>query len=123
MRGLDDGTAIVTGGSSGIGRATAKRLADEGVNVVIADVDEEQGPTSPGRCYRSTGDRRRTMWAFPSCNQISGTLRTDITRFVVGETVRLCVDDGRRWALDACGCCAMFAHPQFISDSLARPWV
>ena len=36
--------AIVTGGSAGIGRATAQRLAAEGATVVVADVDP---PTDP----------------------------------------------------------------------------
>jgi NAD(P)-dependent dehydrogenase (short-subunit alcohol dehydrogenase family) len=35
--------AVVTGGASGIGRATARRLASEGAHVVIADVDPVAG--------------------------------------------------------------------------------
>ena len=34
--------AIVTGGASGIGLATAKRLGSEGARVVIADVHEDK---------------------------------------------------------------------------------
>jgi NAD(P)-dependent dehydrogenase (short-subunit alcohol dehydrogenase family) len=40
---LDDRTAIVTGGASGIGAATCRVLADRGANVVVADLDAEAG--------------------------------------------------------------------------------
>lgn len=40
---LRDKVAVVTGGAGGLGRATALALAAEGVEVVVADVDEEGG--------------------------------------------------------------------------------
>ena len=43
MIGLQDKTAIVTGGSSGIGQAIAVRLANEGVNVAINYVGPPEG--------------------------------------------------------------------------------
>ena len=41
---LDSKVAVITGAASGIGRATAKRFAAEGANVVVADFDEKAGP-------------------------------------------------------------------------------
>ncbi|MBL7255630.1 SDR family NAD(P)-dependent oxidoreductase [Paractinoplanes lichenicola] len=43
MARLDGRTALVTGGASGIGRQTALRLASEGANVVVADVQDDPG--------------------------------------------------------------------------------
>jgi len=40
---LNERVAIVTGASSGIGRATAQLFASEGASVVVADVDEKGG--------------------------------------------------------------------------------
>jgi NAD(P)-dependent dehydrogenase (short-subunit alcohol dehydrogenase family) len=43
MTGTHDGVALVTGAGSGIGRATAKRFAERGAQVVGADVDVDGG--------------------------------------------------------------------------------
>ena len=43
MNGLDGKVAVVTGAGSGIGRATALRFAEEGADVVVADVRPEIG--------------------------------------------------------------------------------
>ena len=39
MWGMHQKVVIITGSGSGIGRATAKRFAEEGANVIIADID------------------------------------------------------------------------------------
>ena len=43
MFSLDGHTAIVTGGASGIGLATARMLGTAGANVVVADLDDVAG--------------------------------------------------------------------------------
>lgn len=43
MVNLQDSVAVISGASSGIGRATAKRFADDGANVVAVDVDADGG--------------------------------------------------------------------------------
>ncbi|MDG4650502.1 SDR family oxidoreductase [Roseibacterium sp. SDUM158017] len=40
--GLNGRTALVTGGASGIGRATARALSDEGATVILVDVKDDE---------------------------------------------------------------------------------
>ncbi len=43
MKRLQGRVAVVTGGASGIGKATAYRLADEGAKVLVTDIQDEPG--------------------------------------------------------------------------------
>ncbi len=43
MSGVEGKTAVVTGAASGIGAATARRFAERGCRVVVADLQEEAG--------------------------------------------------------------------------------
>ncbi|HWO67524.1 MAG TPA: 3-oxoacyl-ACP reductase [Umezawaea sp.] len=56
VRRLEDRVAVITGGGSGIGLASARRLASEGARVVIVDVDRDAGEAAAkevdGRFHR-----------------------------------------------------------------------
>src|SRR5258708_34656041 len=51
---LAGSSALVTGGASGLGAATVRRLAGAGANVVIADVREDTGEALAGELGERT---------------------------------------------------------------------
>ena len=73
--------AIVTGGAWGIGGATARRLAEEGASVLIADVDGEAAERNAAAIREAGGD--------------AATLVADVGKH---EDIRAMVDEAvRRW--------------------------
>jgi NAD(P)-dependent dehydrogenase (short-subunit alcohol dehydrogenase family) len=58
MNRFEGRVALVTGGASGIGKATAKRIAGEGGAVVIADLQDEAGRAVVDEIERDGGSAR-----------------------------------------------------------------
>jgi NAD(P)-dependent dehydrogenase (short-subunit alcohol dehydrogenase family) len=56
---IQDAAALVTGGASGLGEATTRRLHADGAAVTIADINEEKGEALAGEL----GDRARFVRA------------------------------------------------------------
>lgn len=75
---IDGTTFLITGGGSGLGAATAKRLATDGANVVLADVDEEGGAA----VAEQVGDRARFVPTdVTSADSVQGAVDTAVSEF------------------------------------------
>lgn len=55
---LEGLVALVTGGGSGIGRATALAFAREGARVIVSDTDEQGGAETVAQIHRAHGEGR-----------------------------------------------------------------
>jgi NAD(P)-dependent dehydrogenase (short-subunit alcohol dehydrogenase family) len=56
MRRLQGRVVLITGAASGIGRATAGRLADEGATVVVTDVQDAAGEAAAAELREAAGE-------------------------------------------------------------------
>jgi dihydroanticapsin dehydrogenase len=62
VKGLRGRPALVTGGAQGIGRAVADRLAEEGSDVMIMDIDEDSGRATAAELARRAGGAGRVAF-------------------------------------------------------------
>src|SRR3569623_1706518 len=80
--------AVVTGGASGIGRATALRIAEEGAEVLIVDLDDAGGQelaeTSNGRIrfQRTDVTQAGKIEALKAAADVCGVL--DVVFYIAG---------------------------------------
>ncbi|BDB28903.1 SDR family NAD(P)-dependent oxidoreductase (plasmid) [Cupriavidus sp. P-10] len=97
---LENMSAVVTGGASGLGLATARRLLERGVAVVIADLSAERGAAA----MQVLGDKARFVQAdvcdteqmgrvYDTAESL-GSLRALVHCAGLGGTVRLVEKDG-----------------------------
>jgi NAD(P)-dependent dehydrogenase (short-subunit alcohol dehydrogenase family) len=70
--------AIVTGGASGIGRATVELFVEEGAKVVLADVDEPRGEAVAASLGASAAFRRTDV---ATADEIQGAVDFAVERF------------------------------------------
>jgi len=73
--------AVITGGGSGIGRATAQRLASEGAAIVIADLDSATGQEAVGLIESAGGRAVFAKVDVTDAEQAARMLDTAISRF------------------------------------------
>jgi 3(or 17)beta-hydroxysteroid dehydrogenase len=55
---LDNKTAVVTGGSKGMGKSEALLFAAEGATVIVGDIDEEEGEIVAAKIIKSGGNAK-----------------------------------------------------------------
>ena len=99
---LDGRAALITGASTGIGRATALRFADEGARLILADVAEREG--------------REVLRAVEQRGGTACFVRADVSRRDDNEhVVDLCVE--RYGSVDILFCNAGITLPKRLPDS------
>ena len=83
MASLQKTVCLVTGGASGLGRATAQRLIRNGARVVIADLPKSDGDNAAkelgeNSCYFSPTDVSKTEYMFSSTKAVQFCFRQTI---------------------------------------------
>jgi NAD(P)-dependent dehydrogenase (short-subunit alcohol dehydrogenase family) len=86
MLSLEDKVAVVTGGSAGIGAATARLFAKMGADVVILDINKDQGEKIAGQ-IREDGFKARFLSCDVTCEtdciHIANTLKSNYSHISI----------------------------------------
>src|ERR1700761_3379479 len=82
MKGLKDRVAIITGAADEIGRGVAQRLAEDGVRLVLADIDAEGVEQAASELRAQTGAETEFR-VVDVCNreQVEGAVAAAVARF------------------------------------------
>src|SRR5437763_10540575 len=96
---LNGTTAIVSGGASGLGEATARVLAAAGATVVIADLNEEGGKRVAGEtgglfARTDVSDEASVQAAVDAAAAAGGSLRVAVSCAGIGWAARTVSRDG-----------------------------
>ena len=81
MTAMSGKVAIVTGGSAGIGRATALAFAREGAAVAVADVDAERGARTVAEIHNLGGDGVFVATDTSNADDVVNLVDTTVERF------------------------------------------
>lgn len=79
--GLKGSTAIVTGGTQGIGKVIALALAQEGANIVIVDINEQGGDKAVKECKQKQVDALMIKTDVSRFEEVDAMVKTTLDRF------------------------------------------
>ncbi len=98
---LEGKVALITGGSSGIGRACAIRFAQEGADIIVADLNASRGAQTVAEIQRT-------------CNQRSMVIEVDVSN---ADNVEQMIDRARSefGHIDTAVIAAGIANAQYVS--------
>ncbi|KUH67688.1 oxidoreductase [Mycolicibacterium novocastrense] len=81
LAGLDGKVALVAGGATGIGAATARRLATEGCSVVIGDVNLDGAATAAQEITADGGVATAVWFDLAEPGSVAELIDTSVTKF------------------------------------------
>lgn len=81
MNMLEGKVAFITGGASGIGAGTARRFAQEGARIVLADVQAEEGERVRSEIAGQGGEARYVTCDVSDPDSVRGAIEHTVTQF------------------------------------------